>query len=187
MGPFGEKIYRLRRERGLTQEKLAEKLDVSRQTVYKWETDRACPTMEKLVEISKLFQVPMSVFFEDEHALSEPPSEEVPKEADRRSDQSVSSVSHWGKIILLSVILLVAILIFTLLLIILGTGVFPLDQGDHLSFAVGSSWYFSPEFIFWTIFCLAIVIVGVLIYLIVRLALKRRKSRRLPHEEKERK
>lgn len=41
MKKLGEKIWRLREEKGLSQEVLAEKLDVSRQTVSNWENDRA--------------------------------------------------------------------------------------------------------------------------------------------------
>ena len=39
---LGEKIYKLRTKRSMTQEQLAEKIGVSRQSVSKWETDSAC-------------------------------------------------------------------------------------------------------------------------------------------------
>lgn len=52
---FQEKIYNLRAEKNLSQEKLAEELAVSRQTVAKWETGKAYPEIEKLVSISRYF------------------------------------------------------------------------------------------------------------------------------------
>ncbi len=52
-----ENIYRLRTERGLSQTELAEKLEVSRQSVSKWETGAAVPELEKLIRMSTLFGV----------------------------------------------------------------------------------------------------------------------------------
>ena len=51
----GEKIAQCRRETGLTQEQLAEKLNVSRQSVSRWEMDAAFPETEKLIRLSRLF------------------------------------------------------------------------------------------------------------------------------------
>ena len=52
---FGEKLQGLRRKAGMSQDTLAEKLDVSRQAVSKWERDEAMPETEKLVRIAQLF------------------------------------------------------------------------------------------------------------------------------------
>ncbi|MDD2969524.1 MAG: helix-turn-helix transcriptional regulator [Lachnospiraceae bacterium] len=53
---FGENIQFLRKmHRGMTQEELAEKMSVSRQTVSKWELDNAFPEMEKAIALCKLF------------------------------------------------------------------------------------------------------------------------------------
>lgn len=52
---FGENLQFLRKKNNLTQEALAEKLEVSRQSVSKWESDSAYPEMEKLLRICELF------------------------------------------------------------------------------------------------------------------------------------
>lgn len=52
---FGEKLQDLRRKAGMSQDTLAEKLDVSRQAVSKWERDETMPETEKLVRIAQLF------------------------------------------------------------------------------------------------------------------------------------
>lgn len=52
---FGDKLAKLRREQNYTQEQFAELLDVSRQSVSKWESDLAYPETDKLVKISELF------------------------------------------------------------------------------------------------------------------------------------
>ena len=54
---FGEKIQALRKDAGLSQEELAEKLDVSRQAISKWERGAGYPETEKLVRMSRLFGV----------------------------------------------------------------------------------------------------------------------------------
>ena len=54
---LGEKIYRIRIERGLSQEAFGEMLNVSRQSVSKWETDQSLPELDKIVAISEMFEV----------------------------------------------------------------------------------------------------------------------------------
>ena len=54
---FSEKLMNLRKSKGMSQEELAVKLNVTRQTVSKWELDQTAPDMNKLVEISKLFDI----------------------------------------------------------------------------------------------------------------------------------
>ena len=52
---FGEKLSKLRKENNYTQEQLADVLNVSRQSVSKWESDLAYPETEKIIKISELF------------------------------------------------------------------------------------------------------------------------------------
>jgi uncharacterized pyridoxamine 5'-phosphate oxidase family protein len=52
----GEKLALLREKKGITQEKLSEMLNVSRQSVSRWETDISFPETDKLIKLSKLFE-----------------------------------------------------------------------------------------------------------------------------------
>jgi len=54
---IGEQIQNLRIQKGLTQERLAEMLDVSRQSVSKWELGQAMPDVDKIIRMSELFDV----------------------------------------------------------------------------------------------------------------------------------
>ena len=54
---FAEKIYALRTQAGMSQASLAETLQVSRQTVSKWELGTSYPEIEKLLAISELYHV----------------------------------------------------------------------------------------------------------------------------------
>lgn len=63
---LGEKIYRLRTEKGLSQEALGDVLKVSRQSVSKWETDQSVPELDKLVAISDFFDVSTDYLLKEE-------------------------------------------------------------------------------------------------------------------------
>lgn len=54
---FNNKLYSLRKQKGLSQEELANRLNVSRQTISKWEVGDSTPDMEKLIAISDLFEI----------------------------------------------------------------------------------------------------------------------------------
>ena len=70
---FNNKLYELRKQKGFSQEELANRLNVSRQTVSKWEVGDSTPDMEKLVAISDLFGISL-----DELVLDKAP-EPVPE------------------------------------------------------------------------------------------------------------
>ena len=57
MKTFSEKLLELRRREGLSQEQLADRLGVTRQSVSKWESGAAVPELSKLVALSDLFSV----------------------------------------------------------------------------------------------------------------------------------
>lgn len=54
---LGEKLFELRKAKNLTQDEVAEKLNVTRQTVSKWETNQSTPDFDKIVPISELFEI----------------------------------------------------------------------------------------------------------------------------------
>lgn len=69
---LGEKIYKLRTEKKLSQGDLADALEVSRQSISKWETNSSVPELDKLVKLSEIFGVSL-----DELILDKRPSEPV--------------------------------------------------------------------------------------------------------------
>lgn len=54
---FGEKLFKLRKEKGFSQENLAEKLNTTRQAISKWENGQGFPETEKLLMIGNIFEV----------------------------------------------------------------------------------------------------------------------------------
>lgn len=67
----GEKLALLRRREGMTQEELAETLDVSRQSVSRWEMDAAFPETDKLIRLSNLFDCSIDFLLKTDYQLSE--------------------------------------------------------------------------------------------------------------------
>ncbi len=78
---FNNKLYELRKQKGFSQEELANRLNVSRQTVSKWEVGDSTPDMEKLVAMSDLFGISLDELVLDKSP--EPaPVEQVPVNPD---------------------------------------------------------------------------------------------------------
>ncbi|MBE6915158.1 MAG: helix-turn-helix transcriptional regulator [Ruminococcaceae bacterium] len=65
-----KKLQELRKDRGLTQEELAEELFVSRTAISKWESGRGLPSIDSLKEISKFFSVSIDSLLSGEKLLS---------------------------------------------------------------------------------------------------------------------
>ena len=62
---IGEKIYKLRSEKGISQETMAFDLGVSRQAVSKWETDQSLPDLDKIKLLSDYFEVSIDYLVKD--------------------------------------------------------------------------------------------------------------------------
>lgn len=62
---LGDKLSKLRKERNLTQEQLADILGVSRQAISKWESDTAYPETDKLIRLSELFNCSLDYLLKD--------------------------------------------------------------------------------------------------------------------------
>lgn len=63
---LSEKLYKLRKNSGLSQEQLAEQMNVSRQAISKWESGTAVPESEKLITISNYFGVSVDFLLKDD-------------------------------------------------------------------------------------------------------------------------
>ena len=66
---FSEKLQLIRKSQGMTQEDLAEKLDVSRQAVAKWESGQVYPDISNFIQISNLFNVTVDYLVRDQECM----------------------------------------------------------------------------------------------------------------------
>lgn len=99
-----ESLSFYRKEQGLSQVELAEALDVSRQTISKWETGLVCPSADNLAKLSKAFGVPADAFLRDDWIPPEPEVQvvEVPVEV------PVPRPKNYRLLVLLAAVLLAA-------------------------------------------------------------------------------
>ena len=70
---LGQRIAQKRKEQGLSQEALGDRLGVSRQSIYKWESDSALPEIDKLIALSRLFGVSVGWLLELEEDAAPTP------------------------------------------------------------------------------------------------------------------
>lgn len=90
----GEKIAQKRKELSLSQEALGEKLGLSRQAIYKWESDAALPEIDKLVALSKLFGVSVGwLLGAEEPATGEGPEGDPGRELSEKELQMVEEIA----------------------------------------------------------------------------------------------
>lgn len=68
---FNERLTKLRKEKGLSQEELAEKINVSRQTVSKWELGTTTPEMDKLSQLAGMFGISVDALISEENDNTE--------------------------------------------------------------------------------------------------------------------
>ena len=101
---LGERIYALRTAKNLSQGDLAEQLDVSRQSVSKWETDTSVPDLDKLVKLCDLFEVSM-----DELVRGEEPKVVEPVEKKTKLQQWLENKRVIAALILLALSFVVRI------------------------------------------------------------------------------
>lgn len=96
---FGEKLFELRKAKNLSQEEVAERLNVTRQTVSKWETNQSTPDFDKIVPLCELFEIGTEELLtgkrpEEKKVLEETEEEEkvwTKEEVRRRSAEVVST------------------------------------------------------------------------------------------------
>ena len=66
---FNEKLVKLRKLRGITQDEFASAVGVSRQAVYKWESGQSYPEVSKLMEIKVLFNISIDDLLDDSYEV----------------------------------------------------------------------------------------------------------------------
>lgn len=117
---FGENLKSIRKSKGYTQEELAIKLNVVRQTVSKWEKGLSVPDADILVRIAEVLDTDVSVLLGgsvEKEANKDAVAEQLAKISEQAAIKNRRAKRIWKAVI----IILSVIVIFNILLIILGT------------------------------------------------------------------
>lgn len=89
-----EKLYQLRKNKGLTQAELAEQLDVSRQSVSNWEVGTVVPSTRRLKDLSHLYEVPLDYLLNEDSLEEEAPLKKETSSESKDNDKVIEPVSE---------------------------------------------------------------------------------------------
>ena len=92
---LGNKIFNERKKKGYSQEELASKIGVSRQTIYKWENDQAMPDLVNLKKLAEVFETSIEQLLEEKESEPENPQAD---RFDQAFDTGARVIKkHWRK------------------------------------------------------------------------------------------
>lgn len=121
---FGENLYNLRKKQKISQEKLAEKIGVSRQSVSKWENGTAYPEMNRIFELCKMFHCKLNDLVNDNILDFDSLDKEVKmsvvkfnKEKQNKLKIVSKTISIFSKILQVITIIISAVMIMSMLFI----------------------------------------------------------------------
>lgn len=117
---FNEKLIELRKKEGLSQEELGYKLNVTRQTISKWELGQTTPEMDKLLEMSKIFNISVDDLINESEVISNP----NPIIEDQPIVEEKPKKNKIVTIIVVALIIVLTLIIFRIFFAFLGFNIF---------------------------------------------------------------
>lgn len=91
---LGKQLYKFRKKKGLSQEMVASKLNVSRQTISKWELDETVPDLHQAHTLAKLYNVSLDDFIKEDNIKE---IEEVIKNTNEQNQDKINWTKVWSK------------------------------------------------------------------------------------------
>ncbi len=118
---FNENLKRLRKEKGVSQEELAVKLNVVRQTISKWEKGLSVPNAQLLISLSEILETPVSVLLGETIESKESVSDKnaIAEQLSRINSQLSEKTLRNRRIWSIVKIALISIVVITLLIMLL--------------------------------------------------------------------
>ncbi len=144
---LNERLAQLRKEHGLSQNDLAEKLNVSRQAISRWEQGLAMPSSDNLIYLSRLYGITLDGLIYGKEEIENEQAEEaeeisVPEETDSAKTQTRPWSKKWWVKILFGILILGLVVFFAVGEIENGN-VIPLRELTAESLDLTSAEYFS--------------------------------------------
>lgn len=119
---FAENLKKIRKDKGYTQEILAEKLNVVRQTVSKWEKGLSLPDVDMLSKMANVLETDVNILLDVQITTTD--QSEIVKQLAKINEQLTIKNRRYKKIMKTIAIILLIIVIFGILLVILNIGTF---------------------------------------------------------------
>lgn len=92
---LGNSLFDARKKKGLSQEEVAEKLGVSRQTISKWETEETVPDIYQAKKLAKIYGLSLDELIDTD--LDQKEIEEVIKNTDEKKETKINWTNAWSK------------------------------------------------------------------------------------------
>lgn len=92
---LGNSLYKYRKKKGLSQEEVAEKLGVSRQTISKWKTKETVPDIYQAKKLAKIYGLSLDELIDAD--LDQKEIEEVIKNTDEKKEAKINWTNAWSK------------------------------------------------------------------------------------------
>lgn len=173
MDTLGEKLHLLRKQAGYSQEELAYKVDVTRQTVSLWESNSLIPKADKLKVLCKIFNVSSDyLLFDSTEPATEQRQSDAPdkKEGKSESDNVQTKKKGKNKVIIIAATFLALFLLCLIVLVCLMVVNIP-DGGYETVTAIR----FDPDVLLWLIIIVSVIVVVSVILLVISLIKARKK------------
>jgi len=119
---LAENLKKIRKDKGYTQEILAEKLNVVRQTVSKWEKGLSLPDVDMLSKIANVLETDVNILLDGQITTTD--QSEIVKQLAKINEQLTIKNRRYKKTMKTIAIILLIIVIFGILLVILNIGTF---------------------------------------------------------------
>lgn len=182
LNKLGDKIFDLRNQKEITQDALAEKIGVTRQTISKWEANLVQPKLEKLKKICECFDVKLEYFYDnfdnasgdgdkaesvakiDKEAIAAVACEKVAIDKNPKTLQQKKRTSKEKKAILISCIAVV--LAISIVMIIIGLALNITKGNSHIEEVSYRSCNFNVENMGWAMFGIGLSLVMIMCMII---------------------
>ena len=92
---LGNNLFEARKKSGLSQDKVAEKLGITRQTISKWETNETTPDIYQAKKLAKIYGLSLDELIDVD--LDQKEIEEVIKNTDEKKEAKINWTSAWSK------------------------------------------------------------------------------------------
>lgn len=92
---LGNSLFQARKKAGLSQEEVAEKLGVSRQTISKWETDETVPDIYQSKKMANIYHLPLDELIDFDIDVKE--IQEMIEKSDKKAESKIDWTKAWAK------------------------------------------------------------------------------------------
>lgn len=174
---FGEKLQRLRKAKGWTQEELAAQISISRQALSKWEQGTAIPDTENILQISKIFGVSTDYLLNDDYESdADIPAVQISSSKLNKKHESRLCTIFGSAVSLIGLISFVVLYIVSMR----SSVTYPSNgTGEGIDSALGFGVFISTYQLGWlVVLCIAAFVLGFLIVIVPKISnvIRRRKK-----------